>query len=74
MVITWQITYMGEKNETGLRDNRTIPYIIKVVGDVVDHGHAKLPELLSGCHPQGLPLKETCKFQEKFRMCKSQKN
>ena len=48
-------------NGTDLRDNRTVPYIVKVVGDVVDHGDTKLPKLLAGCHPQGLPLKETCK-------------
>ena len=44
-----------------LRDDRTIPNIIKVVRDVVDHRHSKLPELLAGGHPQGLPLGETWK-------------
>ena len=34
-----------------LRDNRTISYIVKVVGDVVDHGDPKLPKLLAACHP-----------------------
>ena len=44
-----------------LRDDRTVPNIIKVVCDVVDHRHSKLPELLAGGHPQGPPLGETWK-------------
>ena len=44
-----------------LRDDRTIPNIVKVVRNVVNHRHPKLPELLAGGHPQGLPLGQTWK-------------
>ena len=47
--------------DVNLRDDRTIPNVVKVVRDVVDHRHPKLPELLAGCHPQGLPLGLTWK-------------
>ena len=47
--------------DVNLRDDRTIPNIVKVVCDVVDHRHPELPELLAGGHPQGLPLGQTWK-------------
>ena len=47
--------------DVNLRDDRTIPNIVKVVRNVVNHRHPKLPELLAGGHPQGLPLGQTWK-------------
>ena len=34
-----------------LRDDWPVPDVVEVVRHVVDHGHAKLSELLAGCHP-----------------------